>query len=266
MNHPADVDYIKKMVPNISDEIVEKQKTLQAGTCLAFGMAFKIPLIVRLKMPDPAPKSGNCDVVKIWDGNGNKKAEPKNPEPETKVEIPKQQVNSPTFISNTPAGAGRIPTAVPDLNNKAPNMMEQVSTNIPEQNPVKQSEEQPSKFIDISAMPANNTNEQVPQNKDLNPQPSQLNNNDVMHPYNSVQNYNANVDDGALNPESTYIPTNDTIVSIPGAQSFLNTETSLKPNITLGEQQPQIIIPAGQNVSPNLMEGFGNIKVVTEDK
>ena len=212
------------------------------------------------------PKSGNCDVVKIWDGNGNKKAEPKNPEPETKVEIPKQQVNSPTFISNTPAGTGRIPTAVPDLNNKAPNMMEQVSTNIPEQNPVKQSEEQPSKFIDIPAMPANNTNEQVPQNKDLNPQPSQLNNNDVMHPYNSVQNYNANVDDGALNPESTYIPTNDTIVSIPGAQSFLNTETSLKPNITLGEQQPQIIIPAGQNVSPNLMEGFGNIKVVTEDK
>ena len=145
-------------------------------------------------------------------------------------------------------------------------MMEQVSTNIPEQNPVKQSEEQPSKFIDIPAMPAKNTNEQVPQNKDLNPQPSQLNNNDVMHPYNSVQNYNANVDDGALNPESTYIPTNDTIVSIPGAQSFLNTETSLKPNITLGEQQPQIIIPAGQNVSPNLMEGFGNIKVVTEDK
>lgn len=266
MNHPADVDYIKKMVPNISDEIVEKQKTLQAGTCLAFGMAFKIPLIVRLKMPDPAPKSGNCDVVKIWDGNGNKKADPKNPEPETKVEMPKQQVNSPTFISNTPDGAGRIPTAVPDLNNKAPNMMEQVSTNIPEQNPVKQSEEQPSKFIDIPAMPANNTNEQVPQNKDLNPQPSQLNNNDVMHPYNSVQNYNANVDDGALNPESTYIPTNDTIVSIPGAQSFLNTETSLKPNITLGEQQPQIIIPAGQNVSPNLMEGFGNIKVVTEDK
>ncbi len=68
MNHPTDVEYIRKMVPNISDEIIEKQKTLQSGTCLGFGMAFTIPLIVKLKMPDPEPKSGNCDVVNIWNG------------------------------------------------------------------------------------------------------------------------------------------------------------------------------------------------------
>ena len=71
MNHPTDVEYIKKMVPNISDEIVEKQKSLQSGTCLAFGSAFKIPLIVKLKMPNPMPMSGNCDVVRIWDGHSN---------------------------------------------------------------------------------------------------------------------------------------------------------------------------------------------------
>ncbi len=71
MNHPTDVEYIKKMVPNISDEIVEKQKSLQSGTCLGFGSAFKIPLIVKLKMPDPMPLSGNCDVVGIWDGHNN---------------------------------------------------------------------------------------------------------------------------------------------------------------------------------------------------
>ncbi len=69
MNHPTDVDYIRKMVPNISDEIVEKQKTLQSGTCLGFGMAFKIPLICKLEMPNPAPWSGNCDVVSVWNGN-----------------------------------------------------------------------------------------------------------------------------------------------------------------------------------------------------
>lgn len=57
------------MVPNISDEIVEKQKTLQSGTCLGFGSAFRIPLIVKLEMPNPAPWSGNCDVVNIWTGN-----------------------------------------------------------------------------------------------------------------------------------------------------------------------------------------------------
>ena len=71
MNHPTDVDYIRKMVPNISDEIIEKQKTLQPGTCLGFGMAFRIPLIVKLKMPNPEPKSGNCDVVRVWNDNPN---------------------------------------------------------------------------------------------------------------------------------------------------------------------------------------------------
>ncbi len=72
MNHPVDVDYIRKMVPNISDEIVEKQKTLQAGTCLGFGAAFKIPLIVKLEMPNPRPWSGNVDVVRIWNGRSAK--------------------------------------------------------------------------------------------------------------------------------------------------------------------------------------------------
>ena len=70
MNHPVDVDYIRKMVPNISDEIVEKQKTLQSGTCLGFGMAFRIPLIVKMEMPNPSPLSSNCDVVNIWNGEG----------------------------------------------------------------------------------------------------------------------------------------------------------------------------------------------------
>ena len=68
MNHPIDVDYIRKMVPNINDEIVEKQKNLQAGTCLGFGAAFKIPMIIKMDMPDPAPWSGNCDVVTYWNG------------------------------------------------------------------------------------------------------------------------------------------------------------------------------------------------------
>lgn len=68
MNHPVDVEYIRKMVPNISDEIVEKQKTLQAGTCLGFGLGFRIPLIVKMEMPNPAPWSGNSNVASIWRG------------------------------------------------------------------------------------------------------------------------------------------------------------------------------------------------------
>ena len=72
INHPVDVEYIRKMVPNITDEIVEKQKSLQSGTCLGFGLGFKIPLIIKMEMPDPAPLSGNCNVVKIWNGENNK--------------------------------------------------------------------------------------------------------------------------------------------------------------------------------------------------
>ena len=71
INHPVDVEYIRKMVPNITDEIVEKQKSLQSGTCLGFGLGFKIPLIVKMEMPNPSPLSSNCDVVKIWSGSSN---------------------------------------------------------------------------------------------------------------------------------------------------------------------------------------------------
>ncbi len=89
MNHPTDVEYIKKMVPNISDEIVERQKTLQPGTCLGFGMAFTIPLVIKLRMPDPEPKSGNCDVVNIWNGRNTSTA----PKATNSVETPISQSN-----------------------------------------------------------------------------------------------------------------------------------------------------------------------------
>lgn len=66
MNHPRDLEYIKKMLPNISAEVVEKQKTLQSGTCVAFGKAFKIPLIIKMDLPNPEPYSSNADVVDRW--------------------------------------------------------------------------------------------------------------------------------------------------------------------------------------------------------
>lgn len=66
MNHPRDLEYIKKMLPNISAEVVEKQKSLQPGTCVAFGKAFKIPMIIKMEMPNPEPQSSNCDVVARW--------------------------------------------------------------------------------------------------------------------------------------------------------------------------------------------------------
>lgn len=66
MTHPRDLDYINKMLPNISGDIIEKLTSLQSGTMVAFGSAFKIPLIVKMDMPNPAPYSSNCNVVERW--------------------------------------------------------------------------------------------------------------------------------------------------------------------------------------------------------
>ncbi len=67
--HPRDIEYIGKMVPNITEEIVEKQKALQPGYCLCFGAAFKVPLILKVSLPNPVPASANCDVLKTWTVN-----------------------------------------------------------------------------------------------------------------------------------------------------------------------------------------------------
>ena len=66
MTHPRDLDYIKKMLPNMSAEIMEKQKSLQPGTCVAFGKAFKIPMLVKMPLPNPEPYSSNADIVARW--------------------------------------------------------------------------------------------------------------------------------------------------------------------------------------------------------
>lgn len=66
MLHPTDVNYIKEMVPNITNEVVKRLRILQPGTCVAFGNAFKLPTIIKFAMPNPSPSSNSCDISKIW--------------------------------------------------------------------------------------------------------------------------------------------------------------------------------------------------------
>lgn len=66
INHPADLEYIAKSVPNMSEDVVEKQKTLQSGTCVAFGRIFKIPMIVKMEKACPPPTSANCEIYNNW--------------------------------------------------------------------------------------------------------------------------------------------------------------------------------------------------------
>ncbi len=113
INHPMDIDYIRKTIPHITDSIIEKQKALQAGTCLGFGLGFKIPLIIKMEMPNPEPLSGNCDVVRIWNDAGSSNTEAVTTPVQTSepvmqpvnnvvVEIPKVPSVEPTVVSAEP--------------------------------------------------------------------------------------------------------------------------------------------------------------------
>jgi len=54
------------MVPNISADVIEKQKSLQSGTCVAFGKIMKIPMIVKMQLPNPEPHSSNAPIYNKW--------------------------------------------------------------------------------------------------------------------------------------------------------------------------------------------------------
>ena len=66
MTHPKDIEYIRTMLPNISTDVIEKQKILQPGNCVGFGGAFKLPMIIKLDKPNPAPYSQSCNVDHVW--------------------------------------------------------------------------------------------------------------------------------------------------------------------------------------------------------
>lgn len=72
-NHPRDLEYMKKAIPNVNTDIIEKQRSIQPGYCVGLGKAFKIPMIIRLEKPNPAPQSSNAEVYDIWSGHTEQK-------------------------------------------------------------------------------------------------------------------------------------------------------------------------------------------------
>lgn len=275
MNHPADVEYIRKMVPNISDEIVEKQKTLQPGTCLAFGMAFKIPLIVKLAMPNPEPRSGNCDVVNIWDGNESKRID--DPAPASSSSYSNNQA------SNMMNNSGMSNT----FNASVPSDMASYGA----QNNGQQSFNNAGSMMDNNTNGNNNfnnvSNQQVYTNPNLGNNGMGMNNfSDSPKPNLMVPVGDVSVDDSGIiiSPKSTseinassmgipdisvdmgqMLPPGN-VSNVPQAQSFINNSTSLIPDVPEEVEKPAIIIPDGQNVSNSLMQGFGGVAAVEENR
>jgi len=66
MLHPRDVGYIREMLPNITNEIIKNLRILQPGTCMGFGVGFRIPVMIKFNMPNPQPESSSADISKTW--------------------------------------------------------------------------------------------------------------------------------------------------------------------------------------------------------
>lgn len=64
--HPNDFEIVKNISTNVDMESLEKLKTLNSGTCLAFGTGFKIPLLVNLELPSPMPESTSLKLSELW--------------------------------------------------------------------------------------------------------------------------------------------------------------------------------------------------------
>lgn len=64
--HPNDFEIVKNISTNVDKESLEKLKTLNSGTCLAFGTGFKIPLLVNLELPSPMPESTSLKLSELW--------------------------------------------------------------------------------------------------------------------------------------------------------------------------------------------------------
>ena len=66
MFHKDDLAFISSLLPNISDDFFDKLKTFHSGVCVAYGSAFKMPVIIQVDEPNPVPLSQNVNISKVW--------------------------------------------------------------------------------------------------------------------------------------------------------------------------------------------------------
>ena len=66
MFHPADLDIIKEITHSISENDLEKIKSLGPGSALCFGSAFNMPEFTKIDSPNPYPNSSNAQIAGSW--------------------------------------------------------------------------------------------------------------------------------------------------------------------------------------------------------
>ena len=214
INHPVDIKYIREMVPHITDEIIEKQKSLQPGTCLGFGLGFKIPLIVKMEMPDPSPLSNNCDVVSIWSGNGKNVT----------------TVNPSILLQNTtPTNGGTLPSVDSLPNNGLP-----VFDNKPSEPIFDSKPSQPMVNLISDNKHSDDSNNSIENKTNDNDNENKLNNNDGSLLMNAIKNSDNIADDKDVS--------NSLKLSIPALDNNSSPSGDLNSiNLNLDDQKPSLI-------------------------
>ncbi|MBR4178424.1 MAG: DUF87 domain-containing protein [Bacilli bacterium] len=66
MFHPSDLDIIKEITHSISENDLEKIKSLGPGSALCFGTAFNMPEFTKIDPPNPYPNSSNAQIEGEW--------------------------------------------------------------------------------------------------------------------------------------------------------------------------------------------------------
>lgn len=64
--YPEDLNIVRGISSNVTDETIEKIKTLHPGMGLVFGTAFKVPLLVSFPLPNPMPISTSLKIDEVW--------------------------------------------------------------------------------------------------------------------------------------------------------------------------------------------------------
>jgi len=66
MYHPADLEIVSSLSSAVTEEAIQKLKTLKPGMALGFGTAFKLTQLIRMDMPNPAPQSSSANLIETW--------------------------------------------------------------------------------------------------------------------------------------------------------------------------------------------------------
>ena len=232
----------------IGYNIFEKQKTLQAGTCLGFGMAFRIPLIVKMEMPNPAPWSGNCDVVTIWNGNGN------------------ASVNTSAPVNEVVNATKEV---TPDTTSSQPNQF--VNNSVPVNPFLEQEKVEEKSTLTVPTVP-NSTNAVQTSNNNV-PQVNNFNQNNMMN----LNAPSTNMTDNMINTSNNPVPTiagyslDNSMVqsalpdfSAPSQPS--SSESSFDPNQFLSVPSTLDMVSNNSTVSPtvqleNNKDDYGSVRI-----